>query len=109
VIILSDSDEEEEVREETAANTEAASCAAVKSSTPAPSTVDADEGLGKMQDDNSDDLASGQDTSKSSGGGDEAGSPYAAAPRTTPATGVLQGELHSALLHGFLFCAEELG
>jgi hypothetical protein len=55
VIVLNDSDEEEEAHEETA--------------------IDANEDLGKMQDDNSDDLAPSQDTGKSSGGGDEAGSP----------------------------------
>jgi hypothetical protein len=75
VIILSDSDEEEKVREETTTNTKATSSTAVKSSTPAPTTVDANEDLGKTQDDNSDDLAPGQDTGKSSGGGDEAGLP----------------------------------
>jgi hypothetical protein len=47
----------------------------VKSLTPAPSCADADEDPGKMQDDNSDNLAPDQDTGKSSGGGDEAGSP----------------------------------
>jgi hypothetical protein len=75
VIVLSDFDEEEEVREETAANADAASSDVVKSSTPAASVTDADEDLGKMQDDSSEDLAPGQDTGKSSGGEDEAGSP----------------------------------
>jgi hypothetical protein len=74
VIVLSNSDEEEEACEENAADGEAVPSAAGKSSTPASSTVDADEDPGKMQDDNSDDLAPGQDTGKSSGGGDEAGS-----------------------------------
>jgi hypothetical protein len=74
VIVLSDSDDEEEAHEETAADAEATPSSAVKSLTPASSTVDADEDPGKMQDDNSDDLAPGQDTSKSSGGGDEDGS-----------------------------------
>jgi hypothetical protein len=71
VIILSDSDEEEEVREKTTADAEVAPSAAVKSSTPASSTADANEDLRKMQDDNSDDLALGQDTGKSNGGGDK--------------------------------------
>jgi hypothetical protein len=75
VIVLSDFDEEEEVREETAANADAASSDVVKSSTPAASVTDADEDSGKMQDDSSEDLAPGQDTGKSSGGEDEAGSP----------------------------------
>jgi hypothetical protein len=59
VIILSNSDEEEEVHEENATNAKAASSIAVKSSTPAPSAIDTDEDLWKMQDDNSDDLAPG--------------------------------------------------
>jgi hypothetical protein len=74
VIILSNSDEEEEVREKTTADAEVVPSAAGKSSTLASFAVDADEDLGKMQDDNSE-LASGQDTSKSSGGGDKANSP----------------------------------
>jgi hypothetical protein len=75
VMILSDSDEEEEVCEETAANADAVPSTVMKSSTPAASTANIDEDPGKMQDDNSDDLAPGQDMGKSSGGGDEAGSP----------------------------------
>jgi hypothetical protein len=75
VIVLSNSDEEEEAREETAVDADVVSSAAVKSSTEAPSVDDADEDSRKMQDDNSDDLAPGQDTGKRSGGGDEAGSP----------------------------------
>jgi hypothetical protein len=75
VIVLNDSDEEEEVHEDTTADTDAAPSAIVKSSTPAASTADADEDPWKMQDDNSDDLAPGQDMGRSSGDGDEAGSP----------------------------------
>jgi hypothetical protein len=73
VIILSDSDEEEEALEMTA--TDAAPSAAVKFLTPATSTANADEDPKKMQDDNICDLASGLDTCKSSGGRDEVGSP----------------------------------
>jgi hypothetical protein len=73
VIILSNSDEEEEAHEETSADAEAAPSTAMKSSTPASST--ANEDPGKMQDDNSDDLAPGPDTGKSSDDGDEVGSP----------------------------------
>jgi hypothetical protein len=69
VIVLSDSDEEEVAREETTADTDAASL------TPAPSAADTDEDPRKMLDDISDDLTPDQDTGKSSGGGDEAGSP----------------------------------
>jgi hypothetical protein len=42
LVVLIDSDEEEEEREVTAVNTDGTSSATVKSSTPAPSTVDAD-------------------------------------------------------------------
>jgi hypothetical protein len=48
---------------------------AMRSSTPVASAADADEDLGKMQVDNSDDLAPNQDTGKSSDDGGEAGSP----------------------------------
>jgi hypothetical protein len=75
VIIINDSDEEEEVREDTATDAEATPSAAVKSLTLASSAVDADEGKRKMQDDNSDDLAPRQDTGKSNDGGDEADAP----------------------------------
>jgi hypothetical protein len=75
VIILSDSDEEEEACEETVFHADATSFAIMKSSTLSPPVADADEDPGKMQDDNSDDLAPGQVTDKSSGDGDEAGSP----------------------------------
>jgi hypothetical protein len=74
-IVLNDSDKEEDVREETTTDAFVVPSAIAKSSTPAASTADADEDPGKMQDDNSDDLAPGQDTGKRSGGGDEAGSP----------------------------------
>jgi hypothetical protein len=57
VIIINDSDEEEEAREDTATDAEATPSTAVKSLTLASSAVDADEGKRKMQDDNSDDLA----------------------------------------------------
>jgi hypothetical protein len=108
VIILSDSDEEVEACEETTTTTDAAPSVAVKSSTPTASTADVDEDPGKMQNANSDDLAPGQNTDKSSGDGDEAGLPYAVVPRMAHASCLLQGELHSALLPYFLFCAEEL-
>jgi hypothetical protein len=75
VIILSDSDEKDEVCEETAANTDAAPSVAMMSSTPASSVADAVEDPGKMQDDNSDDLAPGQDASKRSCDEDKASSP----------------------------------
>jgi hypothetical protein len=57
VIVISDSDEEKEVREETYADAEVAPPTVVKSLTPASSAADSDEDLGKMQDGNSDDLA----------------------------------------------------
>jgi hypothetical protein len=74
VIILSDSDEKEEVHEETAIDANATPSVAEKSLTIATSAAD-DEDPGKMQDGNSDDLAPERDMGKGSGGGDEAGSP----------------------------------
>jgi hypothetical protein len=109
VIVLSDFKEEEEVHEETAADAEATPSTAVKSLTPTAFAADTDEDPRKIQDDNSDDLSPGPDTGKSSGGGDEVSSPKAVMARTAPAAGLLQRELHSALLPCFLFCAEELG
>jgi hypothetical protein len=75
VIILSNSDEQEELHEETATDATAVPSAAPKSSTVAAIAADANEDPWKIQDDNSDDLAPSQATGKSSGGGDEAGSP----------------------------------
>jgi hypothetical protein len=57
VILLSDSNEEEEAHEKTIIDADVAPYAAAKYSTPAASTADVDEDLWKMQDDNSDDLA----------------------------------------------------
>jgi hypothetical protein len=64
VIVLSNSDEEEEAHEETTTDADATSSTIVKSSTLVASTANADEDRGKMQDNNSDDLAPGQDTGK---------------------------------------------
>jgi hypothetical protein len=75
VIILNDSDEEEEAHEETAANTDVTPSAAVKSLAPTTFVTDADEDPGKMQDNNSDGLALEQDMGKNSSGRDEASSP----------------------------------
>jgi hypothetical protein len=74
VIIISDSNEEEEVHEESIANDDAAPSAAEKTLTLVASTADADEDPGKMQDDNSDDLAPERVMGKSNSGGDKAGS-----------------------------------
>jgi hypothetical protein len=57
VIILNDSDEEEEVHEEDVADVKAVPSSAMKSLAPIASTADADEDPKGMQDDNSDDLA----------------------------------------------------
>jgi hypothetical protein len=59
MMIISDSDEEEEAHEETTANAEAVPSAVEKSLTLAFSTTDANEDPNKMQDDNSDDHAPG--------------------------------------------------
>jgi hypothetical protein len=76
IIILSDSDEEEEESEETIVDDKVApSTADVQSLAPASSAANADEDPGKRQDDNSDGLAPGQDTGKSSDSGDKAGLP----------------------------------
>jgi hypothetical protein len=128
VIILIDLDEDKvEVHEEKFAGAkDAAASAAVnlvstasaddtgtpaeKSSTPAASLADADDDDPRaVPNDSSDDLAPGPKMEEGSGGGDEAGAPYTAAPRTTSATGVLQGELRSTLLPFFFLYAEELG
>jgi hypothetical protein len=57
VIILSVSDEEEEVCEEDATDAEAAPSSAARSPAPTASTTDVDEDPKGIQDDNSDDLA----------------------------------------------------
>jgi hypothetical protein len=57
VIIHSNSDEQEELREETATDATAAPSAIAKSLTAAAIAADADEDPWKIQDDNSDDLA----------------------------------------------------
>jgi hypothetical protein len=75
VVILSDSDEEEEVHEETTADADVMPPTAEESSTLAASAVANNEDLGKMQDNNSNDLAPEWDMGKGSSGGDEAGSP----------------------------------
>jgi hypothetical protein len=75
VIILSDSDEEEEAREETAVDTDAMPSATVKSLAPTASVADADEDPKGAQNDNSDGLAVDQEIGDSSSNGDEAGSP----------------------------------
>jgi hypothetical protein len=76
VIIISDSDEEKDAREE--ATTEAKATPSTtngKASTPAATPADADEDPSSMPHVSSDGLALGQDTCKSSGGGDEAHAP----------------------------------
>jgi hypothetical protein len=75
VIILNDSDEEEEAHEEIAADTDVMPSAAVKSLAPTTSVTDADEDPGEMQDNNSDGLALERDMGKNSSGRDEASSP----------------------------------
>jgi hypothetical protein len=76
VIILSDSDEEEDAREEIAATTaNVMPFAAMKSPTPTASAGNADEDPKGMQDDNSDDLAPDQEIGNSSSDGDKVGLP----------------------------------
>jgi hypothetical protein len=76
IIIISDSDKEEEAHEETAVDANVVpSAAAMKPSTLAASLADADEDPEETLDDSNGDLALGQDAGKSSSGGDEAGSP----------------------------------
>jgi hypothetical protein len=76
VIILNDSEEEEEVREEATANTDAAPSASVGwPSTPDASPADVDEDLEAVPNDSSDGLALGPKMGKGSDGGDEAGAP----------------------------------
>jgi hypothetical protein len=109
VIIISDSDEEEEVHEETAADADVARSVAEKSLTPTASAADANEDPGKIRDGNSDGLAPDQDIGNNNSGRDEAGLPYATVPRMVPVACLFQGELHSALLLHLLFCVEEWG
>jgi hypothetical protein len=73
VIILSDSNEEEEVCEETTADADVAPSATEKCLAPTASTTDEDPR--KMQDDNSNGLAPDRDIGNSSSGGDEASLP----------------------------------
>jgi hypothetical protein len=75
VIMLSDSDEEEEAREKTAAGADVAPSTAVKSPTPTTSSVNADEDPKGTQDDNSDGLAPDREIGNSNIGGDEVGLP----------------------------------
>jgi hypothetical protein len=75
IIILSDSDEEEEVREKDAADVEATPIFAARTPTSTASATDADGDLKGMQDDNSDDLAPDQETGASDNVGNKAGSP----------------------------------
>ncbi len=75
IIILSDSDEEEEACEETTSDAEATPSTAGKSSTLASSTTDADEDPKGLQDDNSDGLAPDQERGDGSCGRDKVDSP----------------------------------
>jgi hypothetical protein len=75
VIIINDSDDEGDAREETAAAVDVAPSAAVKSLAPTTSATNADEDPMGMQDNNSDGLAPDRDIGNSSSGRDEAGSP----------------------------------
>jgi hypothetical protein len=75
IIILNDFDVEEEVREEDAADVEAAPSSAAGIPASTTSTTDVDEDLKGMQDDNSDDLVPNQETGDGSNSGDKAGSP----------------------------------
>jgi hypothetical protein len=74
-----------------------------KSSTLAVSPTDAAEDPGAAPNDSSDGLALSLKMEEGSGGGDEAGVPYAAVSRTEFKTGMLQRKLRSALLPFFFF------
>jgi hypothetical protein len=75
VIIISDSNEEEEVCEEITADADAVPSSAAGISTSTASATDTDEALKGVQGDNSDDQATDQEADSGSSGGDEAGSP----------------------------------
>jgi hypothetical protein len=75
VITISGSDEEEEACEETVADANVAPSTAKKSLTPVAFAAIDDKDLGKIHDDNSDDLALKQDMGSGSSSGDKAGSP----------------------------------
>jgi hypothetical protein len=80
IIVLSDSDDEDETPEDATVNAEAAPPSAANSTDSPTSTPDADETPNGVSDDNAD-------------SGDEADSPYAAAPRQRLQGGMLQGDL----------------
>jgi hypothetical protein len=75
VIVLSDSDEEEEVREEDASDTEIVPSSVVKSTIPTASATDADDAPEGVQDDNNDGHTPNRAQGGSNGSGDEAGLP----------------------------------
>jgi hypothetical protein len=76
VIILNDSEEEEEVCEEATTITDITLSTAVgRPLTPVASFADTDEDNGAMPNDSSDSLASGLKMGKDSDGRDEAGAP----------------------------------
>jgi hypothetical protein len=80
IIVLSDSDDEDETSEDAAVNAKAAPPSAANSTDSPTSAPNADETPDGVSDDNAD-------------GGDEADSPYAAAPRQRLQGDMLQGDL----------------
>jgi hypothetical protein len=75
IIILSDSNEEEEVREKHATDVEATPSSVVRSSSPTASAAITDEDPKGIQDDNIDDLTLDQEKGDGNSYGDEVGSP----------------------------------
>jgi hypothetical protein len=75
VIILINSDEEKEVREEDTADTEAAPPSVINSLAPTVSTANAVDALDGVQDDSNGSRTPDRVQNDSSDGGDEAGSP----------------------------------
>jgi hypothetical protein len=81
IIILSDSNEEEEVREEDATKVDATPHSTVKFPALTVSIVDTDDVADGVQDDSNDSRTPDQAQNDNSDDGDEVGSPWAAAPK----------------------------
>jgi hydrogenase maturation factor len=75
ILILNDSDEEEDVREEITADADGAPSSVVGIPTSTASTTDTEEALKGVQDDNTDDQAPDQEAYGGNNGRDEASSP----------------------------------
>jgi hypothetical protein len=110
VTILSDSNEEQEVHEEDAADVDVAPSFAVKSPAPAASAIDADDAPEGAQDGSNVDHTPDRTQGGSSSGGDEAGLPWAAVPNGVSIGGGTEDFKNNSgpalLLHKFIYKGE---